>query len=356
MEPNLVQLYWLFIIFYLTILKLLSLSGADEEFNSNTTAMSNESSPWEHIKSETSKPLDKNVSLINDSFTLNKTTIHDTIIRLENTSLFLSHAIVSGSKIITSGKMDYSVLIEHCQFEKSEIVIDSASNVTIRYSHFIIEDIGKQGEPNHVVKVYNTAKFFMTDTNFGNQSIQDNKNNIGHFEMKNSTNLGINLENVLIAELRGCTFTGIKSEKSNGSAMLLKNTEILMVSCQFYLNIAKHGVIFGNISVNITSNNSSFLSNHAGKSGAVFYLINSCSLINDGSVFQNNSAMEHAGVVYAMYDVTINNIGCLFQQNYAQTGGGSVIWMQNNCHLISEQVFLYYLQHYCCGYLKNDNF
>ncbi len=103
--------------------------------------------------------------------------------------------------------------------------------------------------------------------------------------------------------------------------------------------MAKYGVIFGYNSVNITSINSSFLSNHASKSGAVFYLTNSCSLKNDGSIFQNNSAKEHGGVVFAMYHVTINNKGCLFQYNSAETGGGSVIWMHYNCQLINEQVY-----------------
>ena len=235
--------------------------------------------------------------------------------------------------------MDYSIIIRNSVFENSEIVIDSASNVTIEHSQFILGEVGKEEEPSHVIKVYNTGIFLLTDTYFGNKSIQYDQNDTGHSEMKNYTNLGINLENVLFAELRGCTFTGIKGEKSNGSAMLLKNTKIVMVSCQLYLNMAKNGLIFGNNSVNITSTNASFLSNYAGNSGAVYYLINFCSLTNVGSIFKNNTAREHAGVVFAVYDVTINNRECLFQHNSAENGNGSVISMQYNCRLINNQVF-----------------
>ncbi len=334
------KLCWHLIILYLIFLQLLSIIKADGEFNSNITAASNESFLWEHLKVETSKPLDKNLSFVNDSYTLKKTEIHDTFIRLESTSLFLSNAIVIGSRIFATGKKDYTVLIENSRFENSAIAIDSASNVTILHSHFTLEDIGKEEEPNHVVKVHNTGSLFMTDTHFGNQSMQDNQNETGHSDMENSRNIGIDLENVLNAELRSCTFTGIRAEKSNGSVILLKNAEILMISCQLNLNVAKNGVIFGNNSVNITSRNSLFTSNYAFNSGAVFYLINSCSLTNDGSVFQNNSAREHAGVVYAMYDVTVYNRECLFQHNSAETGSGSVIRMQYNCHVVNRQVLL----------------
>ncbi len=330
-----IVLIWHFIILYLTFWKLLSITSADEEFNSNNTAGNNEFSLF-----GISKPFDKNLSIGNDKYTLNKTTIHDTIIRLENTSLFLSNAVVTGSKVLAIGMRDYSVIVKNSRFDNSEIVIDSASNVTIMHSHFIIEARGKKKESNHVVKVYNTGILFMIDTHFGNfknQSMQDNQNETGHSDIKNSTNLGIKLKNVQIAELRGCTFTGIKAEKCNGSAILLKNTEILMVFCQFNLNMAKHGVIYGDNSVNITSKTSSFLFNR-GKSAAVFYLVNSCSLTNEDSVFQNNSASEHAGVIFAMYDVTINNRRCLFQQNSAEAGNGSVIWMQHNCQLTNRQV------------------
>ncbi len=339
MNHKLVKLYWLFIILFLTLLKLLSITRADIDFHSNTTAISNESFLLDHLRVGTSNPLDKNSSFGIDRYTFNMTTINDTIIRLENTSLFLANTIVIDSQILASGMRDYAVVIENSVFERSEIVIDSASNVTIVHSQFIMEDIGKD-VPNHVVKMYNTGTFFMSDTHFGNQSEQNNPKNTSYSEKKKSTNLGIQLENVRNAELRDSTFTDIKGEKSNGSVMLLKNTDILMVSCQFYHNMAKNGIIFGNNSVNITSINSSFTMNYAGNSGAIFHLTDSCSLTNDGSLFQNNSAREHGAVVFAMYHVTINNKGCLFQYNSAETGGGSVIWMQYNCQLINEQVLI----------------
>ncbi len=328
---------WFLIVFVMNILKLLSITTADEGLNSNKVATGNESSFWEHLKVRPSKPLE-NVSIINDSYTLNKAAIHDTVIRLESTSLFIWDTIFIGSKILASGKMDYSVFIENSVFEISEIIIDSASNVTIVHSHFILEDIGKEEEPSHVVKVYNIGILFMNETYFGNQSIQDN--DTGHSEMKNSTNLGIALENVSITVLRGCTFTGIKAENSNGSAILLKNSDILMISCHLYLNMVKYGVVFGNNFANITTRNSSFTYNYASDSGAVFYLSNACSLTNYDSIFQYNSAREHAGVVCAMYDVTINNRGCIFQHNLAETGNGSAIWMRYNCQITNRQVLL----------------
>ncbi len=337
---TLVKLYWPFIISFLMILKLLSITTADKEATANTKTISNEPFLKDHLKVGTSKPLGKNLTFINNSYTLNKTSIHDAFIRLESTSLFLSNTVVIGSNILAGGKMDYSVLIENSVFENSEITMDSASNVTIACSRFMMKDIGMEEEPNHVVRIYNTGILFVTDTLFGNESLPNNQNNTSHSEMKHSTDLGMKLENVQNAELRGCTFTGIRAEKSNGSVMLLKNTEMLMVSCQVYLNTANNGVIFGKNSVNITSRNSSFLSNHASKSGAVFYLINSCSLTNDDSVFKNNSARKHAGVVFAMHEVMINNSGCLFLHNFAELGGGSVIWMQYSCQLINKQVLL----------------
>ncbi len=108
---KLIKIFWHTLILYLTLLKLLSITSADK---SNTTAMSNESS----------KSFDKNLSFFYDPYTLSKAAINDTVIRLENTSLLLTNAIVIGSKILASGKMDYSVLIENSVFENSEIVID----------------------------------------------------------------------------------------------------------------------------------------------------------------------------------------------------------------------------------------
>ncbi len=201
-----------------------------------------------------------------------------------------------------------------------------------------MEDIEEDEEANHVIRIYNTGSLCMTGTHLGNQLMQHNQNEISHTKIVKSTHLGIKIENVSIAELKDCTLTGIMSEKNNGSAMFLQNTEVLMISCEFYFNMAKNGVIFGINSVNITNKNSTFISNYASKLGAVFFLTNSCMLTNDGSVFRNNSAREHAGVVYAVNDITINNRGCSFEDNSAETGNGSVIWMQYNCQLTNRQV------------------
>ncbi len=312
------------IILSLIILILLpsdSNTRADRDFNFNTTVKINASLHLQHPKIH---------SFINESYTLNKTAIHDTIIRLQNTSVFISSAIVTGSKILTGGTKDYSVYIENSVFEGSEIVIDSASNVTLVYSHFIMDNIGQEDEPNHVVQIFNTGFLFMTDTHFGNQSKQHNQKDAFNSKIIYNTNLGIRLENVSIAELKDCSFTGIKADKSSGSAISLQNTEVLMVSCKLYLNIAENGVILGINSVNITSRNSSFISNYASKSGGVFHLTKSCSLTNDGSVFMSNSAKKLAGVVYATYDVTIINRGCLFKHNSAETGNAGTIYGHND--------------------------
>ncbi len=321
------------IVLLLIILKLVSITGTDFNPN-NTLGRGNDSVHLQHPKMQ---------SFINERYTWNKTTIHDTVIRLENTSIFLSNTIIIGSKMHAVGMVDYFVIIENCTFKGSEIVIESASNVTIVYSHFTMGDLGNDEEPNYVIKFYNTGSLFMTETHFGFH----NQNGTSHSGIIPSTNLGLRIENVSMVELKYCSFNGIKAEKSSGSAMFLQNTEVLMISCQFYLNMAKYGVIFGTDFVSITSINSSYISNYAGKSGAVFYLTNSCSLTNDGSVFQNNSARKNAGVVYATYDITINNSGCLFQHNSAKTGSGGVIWMQYNCKVTNKQVYVLNMILFC---------
>ncbi len=322
MKHKPIKHYWFIITLFLVILKLVSITSAEKDFNSNTTARRNDS--FQDLQDPTVATSKLELLFLDyERYTLNNNTIKDTVIKFENTSIFLSNASVIGSRIMAEGKMEYSFVIENCIFEGSEIVIDSASNVTIINSQFIMEDLAKDEEPNHVIRIYNTGFLYMTDTHFGNQTMY-NQNEIIHSKIINSTNLGIKLENVLIAELEDCTFTGIKSEKKKGSAMYLQNVGILMTSCEFYLNIAEHGVIYAINYVNITSRNSSFVSNYATGAGAVFYLTNFCSITNDDSIFQNNSAKENAGVVYARYDVTINNRGCLFQYNSAEESGGAI--------------------------------
>ncbi len=314
----------LIIILFLMILTLVSVARAD--LNSNTSAKSNASFHLHNLKYQ---------SFTNEQYTLNNTSIHDTIIRLENSSVFIANTFVTASKIYAVGMVDYSVIIKNCTFEGSEIVLDLARNVTIKSSHFIMGDLGKGEEPTHAIRIYNTAFFFMIDTHFGKQIM--NQYNRSLSKIGTSSNLGIKMENVSIAELKDCSFTGIKAETSHGSVMFLQRTEILIISCEFDLNIAENGIVFGKNSVNVTSENSSFMFNHAAKSGAVFYLTDSCSLTNDGSIFQNNSASKHAGVVYATHNVTINNKGCIFQYNSAENGNGGVIHGQNNIEIINTE-------------------
>ncbi len=315
------------IISLLIILISVSITGTNEDFNSDTTLKRNDSFNLQHLNLQT---------FINDIYTLNRTAIHDTVIRLENTSVFLSNTIIIGSTILADGRMGYSVLFDNCVFDDSEIVIDSASNVTIVYSHFIMRGVEKDEEPKHVISIYNTAFFFMTDTHFGNQSKQHNQKDSMNSKINVYTNLGLKMDNVLLAEVKDGSFTGIKAEKSSGSAIFLQNTKVQMVSCELSFNIAKNGVIYGTNSVNVIIRNSSFISNYASKSGAVFYLTSSCSFINDGNVFQNNSAKKNAGVVYATQDVTINNRGCLFLHNSAEADGG-VIYGKTDIEIINTE-------------------
>ncbi len=327
------KLYRFIINLCLIILKLVSITRADF----NTIDKNNVSFHSQNLTVGTSK-LEE--SFTDEVYILNKTTIQNTVIRLSNTSIFLFNVNVTGSKILAGGMRDYSVSIQNCVFDGSEILMESANNVAIMDSHFIMDDIGKDEEPNHVLRIYNTGFLFMAGTHFVNEktALENNQIEKGHSKIMNSTNLGMKMENVFLAELKDCTFIGIKSEKNNGSAIFLKNTKVFLVSCKIDLNMAKNGVIFGIDSVNVTSRSSSFISNYAAESGAVFHLTNSCSLTSYGSVFQNNSAREHASVVYAMHDVTIDNRGCLFQDNSAETGNGSVIRMQYNCQLTNKKV------------------
>ena len=304
-----------------------STTRTEKGVNFNTTAMSNDSFHSQHLKIQ---------SFINEGYTLNNASIHNTVISLENISVFLSNAMVTGCKILANGTMNYSVFFNNCVFDDSEIVIDSASNVTIMYSHFIMYNVKQEEEPNHVVQIYNTGSLLMTDTHFGNQSKHNQKDKINS-NIIGYTNRGLKVENVSIAELKNCYFTGINAEKTSGSAIRLQNTEISMISCKLYLNTAENGVIFGINSVNITSINSSYISNHAANSGAVFYLTDSCSLTNDGSVFLNNSAKKHAGVLYATHNVTIDNIRCLFQYNTAETGNAGAIYGQYKIEVFNNE-------------------
>ncbi len=126
----------------------MSITRGQEGFNSNTTTRRNDSVYLQYPTVATSK---FDLQFFDyERYTLNNTSIKDTIITLKNTLVFLSNASVIGSRIMAEGMMEYSVFIENCIFDGSAIVIDSAINVTIMHSKFIMEDIGKDEKPNHV--------------------------------------------------------------------------------------------------------------------------------------------------------------------------------------------------------------
>ena len=141
-------------------------------------------------RAETSNTFNKSFLFINDSYTLKNTAIRDAFIILEKATILISNFIVISSKILARGRTDYSVIIKNSVFENSKIMIDSDSNVTIVHSQFLMEDIGKDEEPSHLIKVYNVGILLMTDTHFGNKSIQDTQKYTGNSEMKSSTTLG----------------------------------------------------------------------------------------------------------------------------------------------------------------------
>ncbi len=161
---------------------------------------------------------------------------------LQNASFFLSNIIIINTTIITNGLRNRTVLIENCTFKGSELKIESATNVSILCSHFRTQVVRDDHESNHVLVVQNTSFVFISYTIFGNQTVQEHGFN--NRDTMEGTSLGIKWEDVSFAEMWKCNFTRMRSEVKNGSVLLIKNADVLMISCYFYLNKAKHGVIY----------------------------------------------------------------------------------------------------------------
>ncbi len=289
----------------------------------------------------------KNTFTQNQSFSveryfLENSVMQDAVILVENLSLFISNVTIINTKITTSRTTNNSIFIENSMFMTSDLMINSASSVTIVESHFITETIRDNQEPNYVLTVRNVPHLLISNTFFGIEM-----NSITEYRIMAGTKLGINMENIPFAEIRNCMFTGIKSYESNGSAILVKDSEVRITSCDFHNNIAKYGVIYANSYVNLTTTNSSFKSNYADVAGAVFFLTNVCTLINDGGMYQNNTAGQQGAVVYAEHGIIIKNNQCSFQYN-----DGTVIWMQHNCRLSNQQVINNDNKGFMCGKLN----
>ncbi len=267
-----------------------------------------------------------------ESYILENTTIQDTVLALQNTSVFIANTIIIDSKITTNANANtsYTIFIRNCTLVGSEVVIDSASNCTIESCHFVIQNVQENQQSNHMLRVSNTGFLFIFKTIFGPQGM-------GLFGTRNMklTNLGLKIEHVLYAEIKTCTFSGIASEISDGSAMFLKTTEVVIISSKFYSNVAQNGVIFASNSVNITNINSSYISNYAVDLGGVFYLMDFCTLSNNACNFQNDSS-EFGGAIYAKNRVLIKNRDTLFQYNSAKYG--SVMRLTDNCQVMNKQV------------------
>ena len=268
---------------------------------------------------------------------MKSTIVQEAVIVLQNASVFISNTFIIDTKITANGIISYTIFIINCTFYGIELEIDSAKNITIVDSRFFIQNVLKNQDSHHILRVYNTDILSISDTLFGNQIIEQNE--MIYVKGLEATDLGIKMENVSFAEIIRCSFSGIKSDVTNGSVIFLRKTELRIISTNLHFNVAKYGVIFAFDSVNITTSNCLYNSNNALKSGGVFYMNYLCTLTNDECIFQNNTSGEDGGVVYATHNVIIKNNRCLFQYNSAETGSGSVIWMQHNCQLTNKKVF-----------------
>ncbi len=258
-----------------------------------------------------------------DTFALENATIYNKVIVLQSASLFLSDTIIMSTKIKMNGTRDYSVFMDNCSFEDSEIIIHSATNVRIMNGIFKTQKKPQDQLSNHILSILNSYSLYIHYTSFGNEI--------------NTTldraHLGIKLEQVEHGEIRHSTFTGIRSNVSDGVVLFLKSSEIEIISCRFQFNLAKSGIIYASDSSNITSIKSSYISNEAEISGAVFYLKNFCTLTNYDCQFHSNMATY--GTIFAKDYVNIKNIDISCISNYAEKSGG-VLYLKNFCTLLND--------------------
>ncbi len=268
-----------------------------------------------------------NQSLQDGIFLLNNLIIKNTVVILQNPMVVISNSFIVNSKVSAKVEMIKALVIENCTFEKSEFIVDSASNLTILKSHFQLENLSKDEEPKYAFNVFNTMFLLISNTIVGDQAKQNNQ--MRHLVAEHTT-LGIKLENVSFAQIERCIFAGIKSEVSNGTAIYLKNANVSLVSCDFSYNLAKYGVIYAINSVTISTVSSSFLSNHAVKFGGVFYMICGGTLTNNDCRFHNNSASE-GGSIYCEDDTDVRNSGCSFFKNTGQYGGSILLYNRATC-------------------------
>ncbi len=252
----------------------------------------------------------------------------------KDVSVLISNTFIIDTKMNFKA-INCTMLIQNCTFEGSKLEIDSANNITIMDSHFIVQNVSESSTSNHILEAYNTQFLLISNSYFGNLPTKQNETK--HL-LTGATSLGIRMENVTLAEVRQCTFAGFKSDESDGTALYLIRTTIQLTSSYFHYNLANHGVIFASNLVNITSMNCSYAFNQA-EDGAVFSLRDSCTLVNIDSMFQQNLAIEHGGVVNAKYHVSITNLNCTYFQNEAGERAGA-IYIKDDVQVSLETLLL----------------
>ncbi len=251
------------------------------------------------------------------------------VITLQNVTVFISNTIIIDTIIYVNATITGDIFVQNCTFEGGHFKINSASNVTIMDTQFIVQNIAKHEASNYVLTVYNTSSLFVSNTVFGNLLTESNEMR----DISGATSLGIRLENVSISEIRKCTFTGIKSAEGYGVALSLKNTEVKIISSNFQFNSAKFGVIHATNGANITNINCSFISNRGFQCGVVCMLDN-CTLLNSDSVYSENIVtVNGAAAVYGKRWCNITNVGTTFADN---TGVDGIIILNNHGTLIND--------------------
>ncbi len=239
-------------------------------------------------------------------------------ISLHHVSVIIVNSKLINTDIILYGSKNESVNIRNCTFRGTEIVIDSFGNCTMESCNFEAEDIPMGEESRHMIRVHNLDFLHIYQTKFAKSVLDDD-----NAQMSN-TQLGIQMENVSLADITRCTFRNLKSDMNNGSVLLLTSSEVHIRQSRFVSNVARNGVIYATSNVHITNGNSSFIGNFAEGCGSVIYMANNSILKNSYCIMHDNSAKKVGGALYMERFVNCFNYETSFTNNRAQAGGGVI--------------------------------
>ncbi len=271
----------------------------------------------------------------NKTFILKNKVIQNEHIILEDIGVSIYNCSFENTTLMIKGNNSNSVLMAESSFYGSEVIVNSTEYCTIEYCSFETDKLVQHQQKKYILTVYSVQYLIITHTLFG--SVAQRENITEPKKRDESSQLGIRMKNVLLAEMKSCTFSNIVAGNSNGSAMHLIDSSTSIISCDFHANSGHFGTIYGNSFANITCINSTFTSNYASMYGGVFYLENHIILQNIDSKFQNNTAGLNGGVIYGLDSVLNENENCLFQYNI-DSGHGGVIYVRDNSHVINEKV------------------